>query len=276
MKHIIVQADDWGYSEAATRGIEQTYEYGIATSTTALVNHLDPKDRHMIRERIRRLENKSGLVKPKLGIGVHLTLTHGFPLSNKWKMKEFMRPYKGSNTPKEWTGSAWKKYFSTFEPEVIFDEFRLQIERGLHIFDFIDHIDTDQNIAAYEPISDVYEALAREYSLPVRAAGGLTEHAVYGGDFIANPQENKRLRAKGIATVEKNYYTFFQYTPDPVASFLHTLKYSEFSSQEYMFHPVFSEDAGTWGSKDVQILTDKEVIHYIRNNIELMTYSQVT
>ncbi len=38
MKHLIVNADDFGYSRGINRGIVEAHERGIVTSTTMMVN----------------------------------------------------------------------------------------------------------------------------------------------------------------------------------------------------------------------------------------------
>ena len=43
IKQIIIQGDDWGYSKESNAGISNAYEYGILTSTTVMINLLDPK-----------------------------------------------------------------------------------------------------------------------------------------------------------------------------------------------------------------------------------------
>lgn len=272
MKQIIIQADDWGYTEEATRGIEVTYEQGITTSTTVMVTMLHHAKKQEIQNRVKRLENKSGLPKPPLGFGVHLSLTHGAPLSSRWNIVEFIRPYKGSNTPDEWIGSAWSKFFLDFDKNLVKEEFTLQIERAITLFGSIDHIDTDQNIAAYEPITEVYKNLAKEYGLPIRVPASLSEKPVYGGDFSTTPEQYSQLRQEGFRIADYNSYRFFQYESEPNANFLKALKSAQYNTTEYMFHPVLTEKSSQWGGIDVAILTNEKIIAYIRENAKLISY----
>ena len=73
MKRLIVNADDFGWSEAVTGGIIKAHREGILTSTTLMAN-LPGAEAAL--ERARR-------EAPDLGIGLHLVLTEGRPLAGK-------------------------------------------------------------------------------------------------------------------------------------------------------------------------------------------------
>ena len=66
----VVNGDDLGYTKANTLGIIEAYERGILRSTTALMN---AKDIDFARRAVEGLDG--------LGVGVHLTLTLGSPLT---------------------------------------------------------------------------------------------------------------------------------------------------------------------------------------------------
>jgi hopanoid biosynthesis associated protein HpnK len=71
MRRLIVNADDFGWSEAVTSGILRAHREGVLTSTTLMANL--PGAAAAL-DRARR-------EAPKLGIGVHLNLTEGEPLA---------------------------------------------------------------------------------------------------------------------------------------------------------------------------------------------------
>jgi predicted glycoside hydrolase/deacetylase ChbG (UPF0249 family) len=70
MRRLIVNADDFGWSEAVTSGILRAHRDGIVTSTTLMTNLPGAED---ALERARR-------EAPALAIGVHLNLTEGEPI----------------------------------------------------------------------------------------------------------------------------------------------------------------------------------------------------
>lgn len=67
---LVVNADDFGLTEGVSRGILETHRHGIVTSTTVLVN-LSPQD---------DLDAEAA-AEARLGIGLHLNLTWGTPVS---------------------------------------------------------------------------------------------------------------------------------------------------------------------------------------------------
>ncbi|EUJ32023.1 hypothetical protein MFLO_07532 [Listeria floridensis FSL S10-1187] len=67
---LIINADDLGYTKANTDGIFYAHQHGIVTSTTVLMNA-----RHTAYALLEATHY------PELGIGVHLTLTAGKPLT---------------------------------------------------------------------------------------------------------------------------------------------------------------------------------------------------
>ena len=71
MKRLIVNADDFGWSEAVTSGILRAHREGLVTSTTLTANLPGAAE---ALERARR-------EAPRLGIGLHLNLVEGRPLT---------------------------------------------------------------------------------------------------------------------------------------------------------------------------------------------------
>ena len=73
MKRLIVNADDFGWTEGVNRGIVEAHRNGIVTSTTLLANGaaFDAAARLAREER-------------RLGVGVHLNLSDGAPILARW------------------------------------------------------------------------------------------------------------------------------------------------------------------------------------------------
>ena len=72
MKNLIVNADDFGWTEGVNRGIVETFRNGIVTSTSLLANGAAFAD---------ALEKASSA--PGLGVGVHLNLSDGAPVADR-------------------------------------------------------------------------------------------------------------------------------------------------------------------------------------------------
>lgn len=73
MKRLIVNADDFGWSDGVNRGIVEAHRNGIVTSATLLANGA-------AFEAAVRLAQVEG----RLGVGVHLNLSDGPPLLPRW------------------------------------------------------------------------------------------------------------------------------------------------------------------------------------------------
>ena len=71
MKRLIINADDYGRSPDISRGIRQAHLHGVVTSTTCMMNI--PTTAADIAVAVRET--------PQLGLGVHLVLTMGRPVS---------------------------------------------------------------------------------------------------------------------------------------------------------------------------------------------------
>ena len=71
MKRLVVNADDFGLTESTNRGILEAHRRGIVTSTTLLANGA-------------AFDSAVALAResPELGVGVHLNLTDGRPVSD--------------------------------------------------------------------------------------------------------------------------------------------------------------------------------------------------
>ena len=72
MKNLIVNADDLGWTEGVNRGIAEAHRNGIVTSASLLANGA------AFREAVELVKSH-----PSLGIGVHLNLSDGAPVSGR-------------------------------------------------------------------------------------------------------------------------------------------------------------------------------------------------
>ena len=160
---IIVNADDYGYTNGIVDAIVKGHQEGIITSTTVMCNVPD----------LEYALEKSHLC-PDLGFGVHLTLTCGKPLTEAKSLVD-----ENGNFLK------YKEYFSKYvDPQEVENEFSAQIERFIELFGFIPtHLDShqgahdgvtvlmnkdDNTLHNYDEIYAIAISLAEKYSLPVR------------------------------------------------------------------------------------------------------------
>lgn len=148
MDLLIINADDFGYSEGINLGITAAHRKGILTSTTMLTNM--PGFEHGVKI----AENNTNL-----GIGVHLTLTCGSPLL------EDVPSITNNNT--FYPLSFYESDFYV-DTDDVYREWKAQVEKILLAGIKPTHLDSHHHVNRLEPIREVFIRLAEEYNLPVR------------------------------------------------------------------------------------------------------------
>jgi len=147
---LIVNADDFGYSEGVNLGIVEAHRSGIVTSTSAMIT-------------MPAILQAAELAKkhPTLGVGLHLNITCGKPLTSA---KSLVNGNGFFNKPKENPDVAH------FKKEEIRQEFLAQYEEFLRIFGRRPtHLDTHLYAhQIYPNVGEMIRELAREKNLPVR------------------------------------------------------------------------------------------------------------
>lgn len=149
MGKVIFNADDFGYSRGINYAIADCHELGILTSTTIMANM--PGFDHAV---------SLAKVLPRLGIGVHLTLTCGPAL------------LKGHQTIVDEQGYFKPLYYfekeNPYDTNEIYHEWKAQIEKVMRAGIKPTHLDSHHHVHTLEPIQAIIVKLAREYQLPVR------------------------------------------------------------------------------------------------------------
>jgi chitin disaccharide deacetylase len=150
--YLIVNADDFGLTEGTNRAIVHAHRQGIVTSTSLLANgyafdHAVQSTREV----------------PTLGVGVHLTLTEGLPVSaNAQALLDQNGKLPLSNQP-----FARSLITGRLPADAIRAEFRAQIEKILNTGIRPTHLDGHKYIHLLPGIIHITAELAREFSIPV-------------------------------------------------------------------------------------------------------------
>lgn len=147
---LIINADDFGFSESINNGIIDAYNEGLISSTTIMINMPYAKDAIL-----KWKENNS------LGLGIHINLTQGSPISNNVKSLVdengiFHKHRKIEN------GEVEVSY------EDAYREIKAQIDKLLSYEVKIDHLDYHHFIYLNPAIRKALIDLALEYKLPLR------------------------------------------------------------------------------------------------------------
>ena len=217
---------------ANTLGIIEAYKNGILRSTTALTNS-------------KYIKEASELVKdyPGLGIGVHLTLTLGDPLTENKTLHDSEGHFYPGRT------KVWKM---NPDYDEIYNEWKAQIEKFIEIFGKMPtHLDSHHSVHDATPqAKEVSLRLAREYGLPLRR---YSDYEFISGFFY------KTATREGLINI---------------------LKENLDKDIEIMCHPGFCDlELFRWSSynwprvQELDVLCSDEVKQFIEeNNIELVHY----
>jgi len=149
MKRLIVNADDYGLSPGVNQGIVRAHGEGIVTSTTVMVNL--PLAREIL---------EVARFNPDLGIGIHLNVTFGRPLSSAGHISalvdeqgSFMRPE-----------VLWNKV----NPREVAVEWEAQVGEFLSWGLKPSHLDSHHHLHTWPQLRSIVVGIARDLGVPVR------------------------------------------------------------------------------------------------------------
>lgn len=161
---LIINADDFGYSNGVNYGIIDAYKNGIVRSTTIMAGM--PGFDHAVEL---AKENKG------LGVGVHLTLTCYKPVLDNHKTIVNKEGYFDRRLYN-------KENIKNIDLEEIYSEFEAQIEKVKNAGIEITHLDSHHHVHTIKELKPVIERILSKYKLPIR--GGLDYEIDY--DKIMN------------------------------------------------------------------------------------------
>ncbi|PPA87055.1 chitin disaccharide deacetylase [Brevibacillus laterosporus] len=244
---LIINADDFGYSRGVNYGIITSHACGVVTSTTMMMNM--PEVEHAFQ----LAEQHSGL-----GVGIHLVLTCGKPLSDDVP----------SLVNESGRFHSLRDVFHLMNTEDVEKEFTRQLEAFLSFGKKPTHIDSHHHVHGHEKILPIVLKLAERYNVPLRL-------------FHTNDETN-RLQA-GIRSTDAFDHTFYgdELSLESLEQILD--KYVGVESLEIMTHPAFIDQPLYQGSSyalqrmnELAILTDPHVKERLNcPDIQLITFEQL-
>ena len=207
MRVLIVNADDFGLTPGVNAGILAAHRQGVVTSTTVLVTaDLD-------REQLARARDSG------LGLGLHVNLTHGRPLTRGRSLVDgrghFVRDARQAAAGAE------------------VRDMRAEVEAQIERFERLvgrrpTHLDTHHHVGLHSPVREVVLEIARGLGLAVRSQDAVT-----------------RARARGAGLRTPDHF-FGESGPDAYWSPARTLAHLRAlppGVSEFMCHPGWFDDA---------------------------------
>ncbi len=285
-KFLIINADDFGWSEGINRGILEAHTEGVLTSTTLIANGPATKD---------AIEIAKGT--PSLGVGVHLNYHFGNPIV----VGVFKKIFTKEGNPRYSLLGLWAR--CSIDREIrreLYLHFRSQVEYILEQGIKPTHLDTHKHIHIWPAVFDIVCKVANEFGIQAirfpfenpRLSPGpinlkvriplmlLSAMTIFPDIYLANIKY--KIYAPGclVGITQTGYWT--------KKRFLNAIKYIGISSSivkvvEIMVHPGYPEGLKETETrliesrlKELKILKDKDIKHTIQTSgIELINFSNL-
>lgn len=266
MKYLIVNSDDFGISEGVSQGILEAHRTGIVTSTTTMINM------PYAESAIKQAQDSV----PNLGIGLHLTLSFGQPVSPPETIPslvtddgQFVSTYEAVMTK-----------MANFTRDDLTRELNAQFERFRAIAGCLPtHLDSHHGVTYFHAEAfDIMLQLAQTHNLPIRWAKDVPQ-----GDKKPLYQNLRTSLAKHGTPRKTDHFAdfIFGFASHPRAEHLKTgLRNIKEGYTELMVHVGYSknlQEAYTFQREEELIATIdasvKQVI--IDEGIQLVNFSDL-
>jgi len=260
---LIINSDDYGRTPDISRGIREAHLNGVVTSTTCMMN-------------IPTTANDVAIAlteTPKLGMGVHLVLTMGRPISAREAVPSIV----------DANGNHFKydpfiANLPNLRMEEVKAEWRAQIEAFIKAAGRKpDHLDSHHHSSFFTP--ELFRGmleLAREYGCPIRSPGA------YESDPMIElvPPLMKEFN---VRTTDSIFVSFYDdgATREELLDIIE--KIEDGSTHELMCHPGHVDEAFTRESiynfqreRELKILTDPAIRQALEvRGIKLITFADL-
>jgi chitin disaccharide deacetylase len=265
MKRLIINSDDYGRTPEISRGIREAHLRGVVTSTTCMMNI--PATANDVAIALKET--------PNLGMGVHLVLTMGRPISASETVPSIVDEY----------GDFFKytpliEHLTTLNMDEVKKEWRAQIEAFIKTSGRKPtHIDSHHHSSYFSPnlFRGMLE-LAKEFDCAIRfpfteVSSEIEETAKHVPDLI------QEFNPRRPAVFFVNFYDETATKED----LLNIISNVGEGTSEIMCHPGFVDDAFAKESvynfqreRELKILTDADIKQAIESqNIKLITFADL-
>ncbi len=279
---LIVNADDFGYTPGVTRGIIEGHRKGIVTSTSIMINM--PFAAEAVKLAHREV--------PELGLGLHLTLTAGPPISQPDAIPDLIQADNTFRHKHEVFNSL-----TTIDLLQIESELRGQIARFNTLVGHLpDHLDSHHHITYLNPlINGLMIQLAQELGVPIRKPLPTNLAAAKAFLLGTNPDHNLLPNGETIEILARSFEKTRVLTPDyfiadffgkgaTLGNLLNLLIHLPEGISELMCHPAEVDEALRMTSsytdrraEELAALTHQTVREIIQaEGVELNTFRVIT
>lgn len=259
---LIVNADDYARSANVSRGIREAYRHGIVRSTSCMMNFPNAEADILLAQQ----------ETPELGLGVHLVLTSGYPLTSPKTIPTLVTATFGFPNAEQ-----FRQRLGEIEAAEAKQEWRAQIEKFVRITGRMPtHLDSHHHTSYYtKELFTAMLELAQEFGCAIRQVNAQDSNFLRGlpMEVEGGIQEfaPRLIQQFGIAIADAFFASFYD-THATVAELCSILdRLPESGIFEVMSHPGYCDaalEATTIYSRrrenELAVLTSDEV----RANIE--------
>lgn len=253
-KRIVINADDFGLCEGVNKAIKQAHTEGVLTSATIMVNMPAAGDAVKIAKKL-----------PALGVGVHLNLTEGPPVSKEPCIDCLVSSddrFARSPAELSFYSLGWNRFRNAIRAELA-AQIQWVLDKGLTPT----HLDSHKHFHSFPPIFSIVCDLARRFKIgavrstlepkqicrtpwPLPSEGGKSRAALIRTMAKINRLQNSRFLKTdcllGVAHTGKIDVSFFK----AVAL------YNPAATTEVMTHPGFADGLD---SRQTRLLHQRKV-----------------
>jgi len=269
---LIVNADDYGRTPGVSAGILRAHLEGIVTTTTVMVNLPGAVE----------AVGKALTSAPRLGLGVHLNLTFGEPVTPAADVLSLV-----DRRGQFHSIQALVQNPSIVELKHVEREWKAQIDRFLSTGAMLDHLDSHHHVSLLRPdLWDLYLELARSHRCGVRLswpseadAGPLTDLSSPRLRRFAELEAPLRLASANVPHPDYFFGSFYGSTAT-LEHLLELLATLPEGASELMTHPgvadqglLTSSGYARYRGAELEALLSPSVLAALRTRgITLATY----
>jgi len=263
MKRLIINSDDYGRTPEISRGIREAHSRGVVTSTTCMMNI--PTTASDIAVLLSET--------PKLGMGVHLVLTMGKPITEVSSMTDENGNFFKLN--------QFLKRVSNLNIEEVESEWRAQIEAFIKVAGRKPtHLDSHHHSSYFSPdLFRVMLELAKEYDCAIRFPFTNNISSELQETYKQVPELTKEFTPRH----PDNFIVDFYDEDATQEMLLNLINNLTDGTSEIMSHPGYVGDAFANESvysyqreRELNILTDPAINDAIQaNEIESITFASL-
>jgi len=267
VRRLIINGDDYGFTEGVVRAILDAHRVGVVTSTTALVN-------------MPAWDAGAALLRetPSLRAGVHLVFNDGAPVLPPERVPTLV-----DSSGRFMKDVELRQRADTLNTAELKAEFRAQIERFRSAGLQPTHLDNHCSISYENPEwFRVTVELAAEYDLPMRlpfgddlpqlVAGLVGQTGLPAERVLAQGLSFQRLLQElGVRRPDRFVMTFSRDGGRTVDNLLAILERLPEGTSELLTHPGYGIP---WRQAEIEVLLDPRVRQYLRrSDLELVSFA---